>query len=188
VNSTMISFLLSTGVVFFILLSATTYYLWRRAQSSKKDWEQLMARLIMVDREGIDRVALDAIEPSGRRRTDQLARELTADQIWKLLGGLDGIEVLEKNSRVLVEMAMHLQKWYPEAAGAAEDLRLQAKELQWHVERLRMAADKGHLEFHFASYAQNATVDYYLMTQRLVALAEGKPLPRYANVGRVLNR
>ena len=183
----MIGFLLATGVIFSGLLGAIAYYLWRRAQSSKRDWEQLMGRLILVDQKGIDRVALDTIEPSGRRRTDELARELTADQIWQMLGGLDGVEILEKNSHVLVEMAMHLQRWYPEAAVAAEDLRLQAKELQWHVERLRMAADKGHLEFHFASYAQNATVDYYLMTQRLVAFAETKPLPPYAKVGRILN-
>lgn len=185
-NPNMASFLLVAGIVFILLVAAMVYYLWRRAQMSRRSWEQLMARLIAVDREGIARVALDAIEPSGERRTDELARELKPEQIWHLLGGLDGIEILEKNSHVLVEMAMHLQRWYPEAAAAAEELRLQAKELEWHVDRLRMAADKGHLEFHFATYAQNATIDYYLMTQRLVALYRKNTLPMFADIDKVL--
>jgi hypothetical protein len=186
VNQNMVSFLLVTGAVFCLLVATTVYYLWRRAQMSKKTWEQLTARLIAVDRKGIAAVALDAIEPSGRRRTDELARELNPEQIWNLLGGLNGVEALEKNSHVLIEIAMHLQKWYPEVAASAEELRLHAKELEWHVERLRMAADKGHLEFHFASYAQNATIGYYLMTQRLVMLCQKRALPIFADIDKVL--
>jgi hypothetical protein len=186
VNRDMISFLLVAGIVFAVLIAITGYYLWRRVQTSKRSWEQLMARLIAVDRDGIAAVALDAIEPSGRRRTDELARELKPEQIWKLLGGLDGVEVLEKNSHVLIEIAMHLQRWYPEAATTAEELRLQARELEWHVGRLRMAADKGHLEFHFASYAQNATIGYYLMTQRLLALYHKSKLPMFADLEKAL--
>ena len=181
-NQNMITFLLVAGVVFAVLITVATYYLWQRVQTSKRSWEQLMARLIAVDRDGIAAVALDAIEPSGRRRTDELARELKPEQIWKLLGGLDGVEVLEKNSHVLIEIAVHLQKWYPEAAAAAEELRLQAKELGWHVGRLKMAADKGHLEFHFASHAQNATIDYYLMTQRLRVLYQKSKLPMFVDL------
>lgn len=182
----MISFLLVAGAVFAVLVAVTVYYTWRRLQTAKRSWEQLMARLITVDRDGIAAVALDAIEPSGRRRTDELARELKPEQIWKLLGGLDGVNVLEKNSHVLIEIAMHLQKWYPEAAATAEELRLQAKELEWHVDRLRMAADKGHLEFHFASYAQNATIDYYLMTQRLLALCRKSNVPMFGDLDKAL--
>jgi hypothetical protein len=182
----MISFLLVAGVLFAALIAVAVYYFWQRVQTSKRSWEQLMARLIAVDRNGIAVVALDAIEPSGRRRTDELARELNSEQIWKLLGGLDGVEVLEKNSHVLIEIAVHLQRWYPEAAVTAEELRLQARELEWHVRRLRMAADKGHLEFHFASHAQNATIDYYLMTQRLLVLYHQSNLSMYADLDKAL--
>jgi hypothetical protein len=186
VNRDMISFLLVAGIAFAVLIAITVYYFWRRAQMSKRSWEELVARLIMVDREGIAAVALDAIEPSGRRRTDELARELKPEQIWKLLGGLDGVEVLEKNSHVLIEIAMHLQRWYPQAASTAEELRLLAKELEWHVGRLRMAADKGHLEFHFASYAQNATIGYYLMTKRLLVLYHKSNLSMFAHLDKAL--
>jgi hypothetical protein len=186
VNRDMITFLLVAGVVFGVLIAVATYYFWQRVQTSKRSWDQLVARLIAVDRDGIAAVALDAIEPSGRRRTDELARELKSEQIWKLLGGLDGVEVLEKNSHVLIEIAVHLQRWYPEAAVTAEELRRQARELEWHVGRLRMAADKGHLEFHFASHAQNATIDYYLMTQRLLLLYHKSNVPLLADLDKAL--
>lgn len=185
-NRDMITFLLVAGAVFAVLVAVAVYYLWQRVQTSKRSWEQLMASLIAVDRDGITAVALDAIEPTGRRRTDELARELKPDQIWKLLGGLDGVEVLEKNSHILIEIAVHLQRWYPEAAAISEELRLQARELEWHVGRLRMAADKGHLEFHFASHAQSATIDYYLMTQQLRALCHKNKLPMFADLEKAI--
>ncbi len=185
-NRDMITFLLVAGSVCAVLIAVAVYYLWQRAQTSKRSWEQLMARLIAVDRDGIATVALDAIEPSGRRRTDELARELKPEQIWRLLGGLDGVEVLEKNSHILIEIAVHLQRWYPEAAAIAEELRLQARELEWHVGRLRMAADKGQLEFHFASHAQSATIDYYLMTQQLRAFHRKSKLPMFADLEKAI--
>ena len=185
-NRDMITFLLVAGTAFAILITVAAYYLWQRVQTSKRSWEQLMARLIAVDRDGIAAVALDAIEPSGRRRTDELAREMKPERIWMLLGGLDGVEMLEKNSQVLIEIAVHLQRWYPEATATAEELRLQARELEWHVGRLRMAADKGHLEFHFASHAQSATIDYYLMTQQLRALCHKSKLPMFADLEKAI--
>jgi hypothetical protein len=179
-------FLVSAAVVLAVLVATTFYYL-SRVRSYQKSWDELLAQLVRVDRGRIETVALDAIEPSGNRRRDEQARELTPEQIWNLLGGVGGVEVLEKNSRVLVEIAMHLRKWYPDAADAAEMLRRQAMELGRNVENLRMADAKGHLEFHFASYAQNATIGYYLMTQRLLELYhESRLSPRFTDLGKVI--
>jgi len=158
----LIAFILAVGI----------YYALRLRASTSTEWEALLGKLIAIDRNGVDAVALDAIELSGQRRTDKLARELDPDEIWKLLGGLDGVKRLESNSRILVEMAAYLQRSYPEAAAVAEDLRLQAKELELHVGRLRMADEQGSLEFHIATYAQNAAVAYYLMEQRLQVLCQ----------------
>jgi hypothetical protein len=47
-----------------------------------------------------------------------------------LIGGLQGLEVLEKNSDVLIELAFYLQQSYPEAIVIAERLRLDARELK----------------------------------------------------------
>jgi hypothetical protein len=163
--------ILATALIVIVLAIVIRYSLRLRA-SSKTEWKSLLETLTAIDRTEIDLVALDAIEPSGRRRTDRLARELEPGEIWKRLGGLDGVKRLESNSHVLVEMASHLQRSYPDAAGVAEELRLQAKELELYVERLRMADEQGSLEFHIATYAQNAAIAYYLMEQRLQALCQ----------------
>ena len=150
-----LSFLLLAGALILVILSVGIYYAVRLKASSQTQWNALLEKLIAIDRDNVDRVALDAIWPSGQRRTDDLARELEANEIWELLGELDGVKRLESNSRVLVEMATYLQRSYPEAAAVAEELRLHARELEWQVGRLGMAAEQGSLEFHIATYAQN---------------------------------
>jgi hypothetical protein len=165
-----LSFLFLAGVLIAVILVVGIRYALRLRASTKTEWEALLESLIAIDQEGVDTVALDAIESSGQRRTDQLARELEPNEIWKLLGGLEGVKRLESNSRVLVEMAAYLQRSHPEAAAVAEELRLHAKELELHVGRLRMADEQGSLEFHVPTYAQNVAITYYLMEQRLQAL------------------
>jgi hypothetical protein len=167
-----LSFLFLAGILIAIILVIGIRYALRLRASTKTEWDALLESLTAVDRQGVDTVALDAIESSGQRRSDKLARELDPNEIWKLLGGLDGVKRLESNSRVLVEMAAYLQRSHPEAAAVAEELRLHAKELELQVDRLRMADEQGSLEFHIPTYAQNAAVAYYLMEQRLQALCQ----------------
>ncbi len=178
-NGNILPFLLLTGVLIVAIVGTGGYYFWRLRKSARAGWEDLLQRLIAIDHSGVDTVALDAIEPSGKRRTDGLATELDPDRIWELLGGLEGVQRLGANSRVLVDMAAYLQRSYPEAAAVAEELRLQAIELEWHVGWLRMAAEQGSLEFHINAYAQNAAIAYYLMEQRLQALCQRTNLPTF---------
>jgi hypothetical protein len=165
-----IYFLTVTGIVCLVLIIVAVVYIRRLRGSTRKTWEGLLENLISVDRQAIESVALDAIVSSGERRTDAEARELSRHQIWNLLGGLDGVERLESNSRILIEMAAYLQRWHPEAVETAEKLRLEARKLEWHVGRLRAAKGNGSLELHFASYGQDAAISYYLMVQRLLVL------------------
>jgi hypothetical protein len=181
-NRDTVYFLSATGILCALLIVFAIRYLNKLRSSAKTTWEDLLEKLISVDRKAIETVALDAIEPSGQRRTDERARALDFDQIWALLGGLDGVERLEKNSRVLIDMAAYLQRWYPEAVATAEELRLQARELEWQVGRLRSAAENDGLSFHFASYGQNAAVTYYLMGRRLLSLYEQSRLPMFVEL------
>lgn len=181
-NGSIPPFLVFAGVLIVSILGIGGYYSWRITKSATTGWDDLLKRLIAIDRERVDAVALDAIEPSGNRRTDDLARELEPDRIWELLGGFEGVERLEANSRVLVDMATYLQRSYPEAAAVAEELRLQARELEWHVGRLRMAAEQGSLEFHIGTYAQNAAIAYYLMERRLLTLCQRANAPSFRPV------
>jgi hypothetical protein len=151
-------FLIAILLFVSILISVATFYYRRSRRTSDATWEQLLNRMTHVDREGVAQVALDYADESGRRRT-------TAS------------EALEKNSAVLIDLAAYVQQWYPEAIVLAEELRLNAREIEWHVERLRGAARTGSLETSFADYAQPAVAKYYLMTRRVLALYESGGLP-----------
>ena len=129
-----------------------------------------MQQLVPVDRRAIEIVALDVVEPSGALKSDDHQRELGRREIWRLLDGMEGINRLESNSRVLIEIALYLQHWHPEIADMAEELRLEARKLEWHISRLRAAEKNQCLELHFHSYGQSAAVSYYRMLKQIIAL------------------
>jgi hypothetical protein len=180
----MVYFLLCVGLFFALLIGIAGYYYRRSRKSSGTSWEQLSGRLAYVDRNCVEKIALDAIDESGQRRRDDAAMELEPDEIWQLIGGLKGIEAMERNSLVFIDMAFYLQQWYPEALVTAEELRLNAREIEWQVSRLRSAEQTGKLAISFASYAQNAVVAYYIMTRRLLALYEQGDLSMLVNLER----
>src|ERR1700722_2719945 len=163
-------FLSAIGIFLSLLLSIAGYYYFRARRSPQVSWEDLVKKLTWIDRNTIAQVALDLVDESGEPREGPDAANLEPAQLWKLLGGLKGLEALEKNSEVLIDLAFYLQKWYPEAIVIAEQLRLDARELGWHVARLKGAAQTGNLQISFPFYAQRAAVTYYLMTRRLLDL------------------
>ena len=187
VNSRTIIFLIAVAVLVATLLAIAAYSLRRARRSSRRDWESLLKRLTAVDRGSIAEVALDIIDESGQQRRDEGSAILDSAQIWKLVGGLDGLEVLEaENCAALIDLAFYVQQWYPEALAVAEQLRLSAREIEWHVERLRGAKKTGKLESAFPMYAQRAVATYYLMTRRLLALYEQGNLAMLADLEKAL--
>ena len=173
-------------IVFVALLFVAVRFVRRLRRSRDSKWEELMQRIVPVDRHAIELVALDAVEPSGEPRSEEHPRELGRQDIWKLLDGMEGINRIESNSRVLIEMAAYLQRWHPEAAEIAEELRLEASRLEWHVQRLRAAESNHCLDLHFHSYGQRAAVSYYLMLQRVLALYQHSQEALFGDVQRVL--
>lgn len=171
-NIRTILFICAVSIFIVTLTAIASYYLRRARRSSKRDWEQLLHRLKNVDRNSIAEVALDIIDESGQRRSDEGSALLEPSEVWRLVGGLDGLEVLEANCAVLIDLVFYLQQWYPEALTAAEQLRLNAREIEWNIGRLRSAQKTGKLESVFVMYAQPAVATYYLMTQRVLAIYE----------------
>lgn len=169
-----------------VLLLLAGYYFVRSRRSSGTDWEELFAKLTWIDRNNIAEVALDLVDESGKPRATEDAVTLEPGQLWSLIGGLEGLEVLERNSDVLIDLAFYVQKWYPEAVVIAERLRLDARELKWHVARLRGAAGKGDLQVSFPFYAQRAVVRYYLMTRRVLSLYEAGNFAMLSKLQRAL--
>jgi hypothetical protein len=167
-----VHFIVAVAIFIVALIAIAAYYYRRSQNSSQKNWERLLKRLTALDRSSIAEVALDIIDESGLRRKDEASAVLEPQQIWKLIGGLEGIEALEANCAVLVDLAFYVQQWYPEAIVVAEKLRLSAREIEWHVGRLRSAQQTGKLEGAFTMYAQPAVATYYLMTRQVLALYE----------------
>ncbi len=185
-NTHNLYFVAAIGIFVSALVLVAGYYYFRSRRSSPESWEELFAKLTWIDRNNIAEVALDLVDESGQRKLVDDAGSMEPTQLWKLIGGLEGLEVLEKNSDVLIDLAFYVQRWYPEALAIAERLRLDARELKWHVARLKGAAQNGNLQVSFPFYAQRAVVSYYLMTRRLLSLYEAGNFSMLAELQRAL--
>ena len=183
-----IYFVVVLAFVFAALATAAAYYYlrYRRRQTPYGNWESLLTRLSTVDRDKIALISRNLLNESGSWRIDEDDSDLNAAQIWSLIGGLKGLEVMERNCAVLVDLAFYVQQWYPEASIVAEQLRLNAREVAWHVGRLKGAAQTGKLEIFFTDYAQPAITTYYLMTRRVLALYQRYNLPGLGELQRAI--
>lgn len=186
VNLQNICFLAALAIFLLALATVFTVYSRRARVTSQGTWNDLLKRLKLLDRDSIARIALDVIDESGLPREEQADFPLDPEEIWPLIGGLKGLEVLEHNCAVLIDMAFYVQKWHPEAVVVAEQLRLNAREIEWHLERLKGAAQTGNLKSAFPDYAQRAIATYYLMTRSVLALYEQGNLPEFAELQRAL--
>lgn len=164
-------------VVALLVLVAVSYLSARRRAA--QDWHQLFGRLVLVDRYKVERVALSLLEPESPLASEE---DLAPEEIWDLLGGLEGLEILRRNCSVLVELACFVQVTYPEALVVAEQLRLNAREIQWHVDRLCASSRVESLHASFPHYAQRVAATYYGMTQTLLGLSRVAGSPMYAEL------
>ena len=179
-------FLVAIGIFFSVLIFLAGYYYRRSRRSSAASFESIFSQLKWIDRSNVAQVALDLVDPSGQPKVDGSPATMDATRLWDLIGGLDGLETMERNSEVLIALAFYLQQWYPEALPIAGRLRLDARELKWHVTRLRGAAQKGNLQVSFPFYAQRAVATYYLMTRRVLDLYEASNFSMLADLQRAL--
>jgi hypothetical protein len=172
VNTQNIYFITAVAIFLAVNLCVAGYFYFRSRRSSKASWEDLLAQLTWTDRNNISQVALDLVDEAGSPKPPGESMTLEPSALWGLVGGLEGLQILEKNSDVLIDLAFYMQQWYPEALVTAERLRLDARELKWHVARLKGAAETGNLQVSFPFYAQRAVVAYYVMTRRVLSLYE----------------
>jgi hypothetical protein len=186
VNTHNLYFATAMGTFVVALIAIAGYYYSRGVRSSQTSWEELLAKLARIDRDNIAQVALDLVDESGRPKQSEGAASLEPSQLWRLIGGLEGLELLEANGEVLIDMAFYVQQWYPGAIVIAERLRLDARELKWHVTRLKGAAEKGNLQVSFPFYAQHAVATYYLMTRRVLDLYQAGNFSMLAELQKAL--
>jgi hypothetical protein len=178
------------GVVLVFLVSilgiGTYYYLRNRRRNLYPygQWDELIERLVPIDHQSLGRIAGDSDAEFDSNSPDVDAMD--SEEVWRLLGGMRGIDVMEKNCTVLVDLVFYVQQWYPEALLIAEQLRLNAREVEWHIGRIRAAAKSGRGPAATAEYLQQAIAIYYRMTCEVLALYEQANLPGLSDLQRAI--
>jgi hypothetical protein len=182
-------FFLLLSVFLLALLTLVVHYYRRRIRTEKHpygSWEKLLGRLSAVNRENVALIALSLVDEFGHRREDENDANFDEAEIWSMIGGIKGLETLERNCAVLVDLVFYVQQWYPEALAIAEQLRLNTREIEWHIGRLKSLAKAGRAERAFPEHAEEVVVIYYVMTRRVLALYEGWNLPGLVELQRAL--
>jgi hypothetical protein len=175
-------------VIFLVsILGNATYFYVRyrhREQYPYGKWEDLLKRLRPLDYDNLALIAQDpTLEPDQHAHDEEA---IDPEEIWRLLGGMRGLEVMEKNCEVLVDMVFYMQQWYPEVLLIAEQLRLNAREVEWHIGRLRAAAKAGKRRSATADYVQRAVAIYFQMSREVLSLYEQANVPGLADLQRAL--
>jgi hypothetical protein len=182
-------FFLVLSIFLLALLILVVHSYLRRVRTEKYpygSWEKLLGRLSAVNRENVALIALSQIDGSGQSRGTENDANLDGAQIWSMVGGIKGLETLERNCAVLVDLVFYVQQWYPEALAIAEQLRLNAREIEWHIGRLKSAAKASRVDKVFIEHAEQIVVIYYDMTRRVLALYEELALPGFVELQRAL--
>ena len=163
-----------------ILATGAHYYLRYRKQQKYPygKWDELLKRLGSLDHNNLALIA-GTFDNGPDMEEDE---DLDPERIWRLLGGMQGLEVVEKNCAVLVDLVFYVQQWYPEALLIAEQLRLNAREVQWHVDRIRAAAKIDKLKTAAPEYLPQAVAIYYRMSCQVLTLYEQGNLPGLADL------
>jgi hypothetical protein len=182
-------FLVALSVFLVALLSLVVSYYLRRSRTEKNPygkWEELLGRLSAVNRGNVSFIALSLVDEFGQRRGEENETNLDETQIWSMVGGIKGLEVLERNCGVLIDLVFYVQQWYPEALAIAEQLRMNAREIEWHIGRLKGAAKVGRADKAFPEHAEKVVVIYYTMTRHVLALYEEWNIPGLVELRRTL--
>lgn len=176
-NERLYLFVVSVVVVVASLITVWIFYHLRARRLSAKSWQSILSRIIPVDKGNLRIVALDLIGEADTidRRDGQCALE--SSEILDLVGDLEGLRAIQKNCDVLIDLACYCQQVYPEALVIAEELRLNARQIKWHLDRLDTAERNGSSPAAYGEYAQRIVTVYYLMGRRLVALFETSHAP-----------
>lgn len=174
-----LSFPVLSSVLVFLLLLISSFYIRRLRIDSEVDWSQIIARLEPVNREGIYAVANNILE-------DTFADDIDSEGLLEMLDGMSGLNRMDQNCDVLIDLAAYVQRWYPADLKIAEELTLNAREFHWRVERLRTAASRGKLVEQFNFYGPRAVANYYLMTRTLMLFYEGVLGDKYIELQQLL--
>ena len=154
----------------------------RKARSlSRLSWEDLLGKLKPVSADGINAIALEYLQP-GKNQT-----RIETDQLWQMIGGLEGISRIRANADILLALAGFAQRWNPEEGLiVAERMRRDGLALRRAAFKLQLSLPFGFGQALGPFNVQEAAGAYYLMRQRLLNLYEISHAGRYPQLAAVL--
>jgi hypothetical protein len=169
-NGRLYLFLALLSLLVASLVAIWIHYHLRARRLFGQDWKTILAKVIPLDGTKLRIVAQDFLGDVEGFGGNQGPCELDCAEIVNLTGGLKGLRDIQTNCDALIELACYCQRLYPEALVVAEELRLNAREIKWHLDRVDAAERSGKSVAVFGEYAQRIATIYYLMTHRLLAL------------------
>ena len=107
-NTHNLQFVTAIGLFVLTLVLIAGYYYFQSRRSSPASWEELLAKLTWIDRNSIAEVALDLVDESGQPKVVDEPGSLDPWQVWRLTGGPEGLDVLKRNSEVLIDLAFYV--------------------------------------------------------------------------------
>jgi hypothetical protein len=144
-------------------------------------WEELLAQLHRIETDGITAVAMNHLAPA----RDQLT--LQPEDMWNLMGGLEGLQRMRENGRILIALASYVERWnYEEGVIIAERMRRDGLQLRRSVTRIMLETFLGMKQVRIPFYLHEAASSYYLMRQRLLALYQTNHAGLYPRLAEIL--
>lgn len=144
-------------------------------------WDELLAQLHRIETEGITAVAMDHLAPA------KCQLNLQPEDMWNLLGGLEGLQRMRENGRILVALAAYVERWnYEEGVIIAERMRRDGLQLRRSVTRIMLETFLGMKQVRIPFYLHEAASSYYLMRQRLLVLYQANHAGLYPRLAEIL--
>jgi hypothetical protein len=144
-------------------------------------WEELLAQLHRIGTDGITAVAMNHLAPEKYQLT------LQPEDMWNLLGGLEGLQRMRENGRILIALASYVERWnYEEGVIIAERMRRDGLQLRRSVTRIMLETFLGMKQVRIPFYLHEAASSYYLMRQRLLVLYQTNHAGLYPRLAEIL--
>ena len=137
----------------------------RDRRISLMTWNDLATALQPVKAEGITALARDHLEPEGKQE------KRAPDEIWAMVGGVDGLIRMKENSNIFIALASYAQREsFEDDTMAAARMRRDDLALRRAVLGLALGKAFGYGKSRVSLYVHEAASAYYLMQRRLLAL------------------
>jgi hypothetical protein len=158
---------------FLIFLGGIAYCVdtgFKRRQLRTQGWGEVLEKLEPIDLDGIRAIADGFLNPNSTQI------DIAPNEIWKIIGGLDGLKRLKTSAWAMLDVAVYTEQWnLDQDVVVSEMIRHDAVRLNRAIFRVQLGffIQFGLLGSPF--YLRKAAATYYLIYTRLVALHQIPP-------------